>query len=53
MVSQTGHKPKWFFPSVGDQMVSEIRVAKGLKLVLLHCVKSESDKNGKITTKLR
>ena len=47
MVSQTGHKPKWFFPSVGDQMLSEITVAKGPKLALLHCVKSESDKNGK------
>ena len=38
---------KWFFPSVGDQMLSEITVAKGSKLALLHCVKSESDKNGK------
>ena len=47
MVSQTVHKPKWFFPSVGDQMLSEITVAKGPKLTLLHCVKSESDKNGK------
>ena len=47
MDSQTGHKPKWFFPSVGDQMLSEITVAKGPKLTLLHCVKSESDKNGK------
>ena len=41
MVSQTVHKPKWFFPSVGDQLLSEITLA------LLHCVKSESDKNGK------
>ena len=47
MVSQTGYKPEWFFPSVGDQMLSEITVAKGPKLALLHCVKSESDKNGK------
>ena len=50
MVSQTGHKPKWFFPSVGDQKLSEITVAKGPKLALLHCVKSESDKNGKNLT---
>ena len=28
-------------------MVFEITVAKGPKLALLHCVKSESDKNGK------
>ena len=47
MVSQTGYKPEWFFPSVGDQMLSEITVAEGPKLALLHCVKSESDKNGK------
>ena len=31
MDSQTGHNPKWFFPSVGDQMLSEITVAKGPK----------------------
>ena len=47
IVSQTGYEPKWFFPSVGDQMVSEITVAKGPKLALLHCEKSESDENGK------
>ena len=34
IVSQTGYEPKWFFPSVGDQMVSEITVAKGPKLAL-------------------
>ena len=28
-------------------MVFEITVAKGPKLALLHCVKSESDKNSK------
>ena len=44
MVSQTGHKPKWFFPSVGDQMLSEITVVEGRKLAPLHCVKSESSK---------
>ena len=44
MVSQTGHKPKWFFSSVGDQMLSEITVVEGRKLAPLHCVKSESSK---------
>ena len=28
-------------------MLSEITVAEGPKLALVHCVKSESDKNGK------
>jgi hypothetical protein len=27
MVSQTGQKPEWFFPIVGDLMLSEITVA--------------------------
>ena len=47
MASQTGGTPKWFLSSVRDQMLSEITVAKGPKLTLVHCVKSESDKNGK------
>ncbi len=42
--SQSGGTPKWFLPSVRDQMLSEIRVAKSRKLAPPHYVlKSESD----------
>ena len=48
MAFQTGGKPKWFLPCVGDQMLSEIREGKSRKLAPPHYeLKNESDENVK------
>ena len=48
MAFQTGGKPKWFIPNVGDQMLSEVREGKSRKLAPPHyMLKNESDENVK------
>ena len=42
--SQSGGTPKWFLPSVRDQMLSEIKMSNSRKLAPPHyMLKSESD----------
>ena len=45
MASQTGGTPKWFLPSVRDQMLSEIRVAKSRKLAPPHSLSTLENPN--------